>query len=94
MSISILGVSCFYHDSAATLLIDGEIITAVQEERFTRKKHDDSFPVESIRFILQKANLKLNDIDHIVFYEKAFGNLLILCAFWLSIFCKINAFMD
>ena len=72
MSISILGISCFYHDSAATLLIDGEIITAVQEERFTRKKHDDSFPVEAIKFILQKANLKLNDIDHIVFYEKPF----------------------
>ena len=72
MSISILGISCFYHDSAATLLIDGEIITAVQEERFTRIKHDDSFPVESIKFILQKSELKLNDIDHIVFYEKPF----------------------
>ena len=72
MSIKILGISCFYHDSAATLLIDGEIITAVQEERFTRVKHDDSFPEESIKFILQKSNLKLNDIDHVVFYEKPF----------------------
>ena len=72
MSIKILGISCFYHDSAATLLVDGEIITAVQEERFTRIKHDDSFPKESIKFILQKSNLKLNDIDHIVFYEKPF----------------------
>jgi carbamoyltransferase len=72
MSTAILGISCYYHDSAATLLIDGEIITAVQEERFTRKKHDDSFPAESIKFILQKSNLELNEIDHIVFYEKPF----------------------
>tara|TARA_B100000989_G_scaffold297283_1_gene282611 strand:+ start:170 stop:1984 length:1815 start_codon:yes stop_codon:yes gene_type:complete len=72
MSISILGISCFYHDSAATLLIDGEIISAVQEERFTRKKHDSNFPKESIKFILQKSNLKLSDINHIVFYEKPF----------------------
>ena len=72
MSISILGISCFYHDSAATLLIDGEIVSAVQEERFTRKKHDSNFPKESIKFILQESNLKLSDIDHIVFYEKPF----------------------
>ena len=72
MSISILGISCFYHDSAATLLIDGEIVSAVQEERFTRIKHDSNFPKESIKFILQKSNLKLGDIDHIVFYEKPF----------------------
>jgi carbamoyltransferase len=72
MSIKILGISGFYHDSAATLLIDGEIITAVQEERFTRIKHDDSFPFEAIKFILKKSNLTLNDIDHIVFYEKPF----------------------
>ena len=72
MSIKILGISCFYHDSAATLLIDGKIITAVQEERFTRIKHDDSFPFEAIKFILKKSNLTLNDIDHIVFYEKPF----------------------
>ena len=72
MSIKILGISCFYHDSAATLLEDGKIITAVQEERFTRIKHDDSFPVEAVKFILQKSDLKLNDIDHIVFYEKPF----------------------
>ena len=72
MSISILGISCFYHDSAATLLIDGEIVSAVQEERFTRKKHDSNFPKEAIKFILQKSNLKLEDINHIVFYEKPF----------------------
>jgi len=72
MSISVLGISCFYHDSAATLLRDGEIISAVQEERFSRKKHDSNFPINSIKFILQKSNLKLSDIDHIVFYEKPF----------------------
>tara|TARA_A100000164_G_scaffold300734_1_gene275746 strand:+ start:29 stop:1837 length:1809 start_codon:yes stop_codon:yes gene_type:complete len=72
MSIKILGISCFYHDSAATLLVDGEIISAVQEERFTRIKHDDAFPFEAIKFILKKSDLNLNDIDHIVFYEKPF----------------------
>ena len=72
MSIKILGISCYYHDSAATLLVDGEIISAVQEERFTRKKHDDSFPVESIKFILKNSNILLSEIDYIVFYEKPF----------------------
>ena len=54
MSNKILGVSCYYHDSAACLLIDGEIISAVQEERFTRIKHDETFPENSIKYILKK----------------------------------------
>ena len=72
MSIKILGISCYYHDSAAALLIDGEIINAVQEERFTRKKHDSNFPKNSIKFILKENKINLNEIDYIVFYEKPF----------------------
>ena len=68
----ILGISSFYHDSAATLIIDGEIIAAAQEERFTRKKHDDSFPANAINYVLSHNNLKMSNIDKIVFYEKPF----------------------
>ena len=68
----ILGISAFYHDSAAALVIDGEIISAAQEERFTRKKHDHSYPFNAIEFILNDNNIKLSEIDHIVFYEKPF----------------------
>lgn len=70
--MNILGVSAFYHDSAATLLRDGEIIAAAQEERFTRKKHDPGFPKQSIEYCLRQASLKLTDIDAVVFYEKPF----------------------
>ena len=69
---SILGISAFYHDSAACLLKDGEIIAAAQEERFTRKKHDPSYPKNAIQFVLDYANLKLSDVDQIVFFEKPF----------------------
>ncbi len=69
---SILGISAFYHDSAAALIINGKIISAVQEERFTRIKHDPNFPSNAIKFVLKKSNFKLNDIDYIVFYEKPF----------------------
>ena len=72
MSIKILGISCYYHDSAATLLIDGNLISAVQEERFSRIKHDHRFPTESIKYILNNSNISLKDIDYIVFYEKPF----------------------
>ena len=69
---SILGISAFYHDSAACILKDGKIIAAAQEERFTRKKHDPSYPHNAIEFVLQYSNLKLSDIDQIVFFEKPF----------------------
>ena len=72
MVTTILGISCFYHDSAAALLIDGKIISAVQEERFSRIKHDDSFPNKSIKFILDNNNLTLEKVDYVVFYEKPF----------------------
>ena len=69
---TILGISAFYHDSAAALIIDGKIIAAAQEERFTRKKHDASYPFNAVEFVLSFAKIKLNDIDHIVFFEKPF----------------------
>jgi carbamoyltransferase len=69
---SVLGISAFYHDSAAAIIVDGEIIGAAQEERFTRKKHDASYPKNAINYVLKEAGLKLNDINHVVFYEKPF----------------------
>ena len=69
---SILGISAFYHDSAAAILVDGQIIAAAQEERFTRKKHDSSYPFNAIKFVLKYSKLKLSEIDYIVFYEKPF----------------------
>ena len=68
----ILGISAFYHDSSAALIKDGEIISAVQEERFTRIKHDSGFPIQSIKYILKSNSLELNQIDKIIFYEKPF----------------------
>ena len=68
----ILGISCFYHDSAAALIKDGEIICAAQEERFTRKKHDSSFPKNAIKFCLSYAGIKPFDLSYVVFYDKPF----------------------
>ena len=69
---SILGISAFYHDSAAALIIDGKIIAAAQEERFSRIKHDSSYPFHAIEFVLSEAKLKLSEINYIAFYEKPF----------------------
>ena len=69
---TILGISAFYHDSAAALIKDGTIVSAAQEERFSRKKHDARYPYKAINYILKDSNLKLNEIDHIVFFEKPF----------------------
>ena len=66
----LLGISCFYHDAAAALLKDGIIVAAAEEERFTRKKHDNSFPVNAITFCLANEKITIKDIDHICFYEK------------------------
>jgi len=68
----ILGISAYYHDSAAVLLIDGEIVAAAQEERFTRKKHDSAFPKNSVISILKEAGLKGSDVSYVAFYEKPF----------------------
>ncbi|MFN6330967.1 MAG: carbamoyltransferase [Planctomyces sp.] len=67
---AILGVSAFYHDSAAALVVDGRIVAAAQEERFTRKKHDPAFPLHAAQFCLQQAGLQPGDLDYIAFYEK------------------------
>ena len=69
---SILGISAFYHDSAAALIIDGKIIAAAQEERFSRKKHDAKYPFHAVEYVLKESKLNLNQIDHIVFFEKPF----------------------
>lgn len=70
MSTNILGISAFYHDSACCIVVDGKIVAAAQEERFSRKKHDERFPHNAIRDCLKQANLSLSDITHIVFYDK------------------------
>ncbi len=70
--MNILGISAFYHDSAACLVQDGNIVSAVQEERFTRKKHDFNFPANAIRFCLENSGLTVNDIDYVAFYDKPF----------------------
>jgi len=68
--MNILGISAFYHDSAAALIQDGKIVAAAQEERFTRKKHDAAFPVNAVKYCLEFSGLKLNDLDAVVFYDK------------------------
>ena len=68
----ILGISCYYHDAAAVLLKDGRIVAAAQEERFTRKKHDDSFPTNAIKFCLAYAGITSKQLDYVGFYDKPF----------------------
>lgn len=68
----ILGISAFYHDSAAALVVDGNIVAAAQEERFTRRKHDPSFPASAVRYCLAEARISAHELDHVVFYEKPF----------------------
>ncbi|MGD9764794.1 MAG: carbamoyltransferase [Candidatus Binatia bacterium] len=68
----ILGVSCFYHDAAAALLVDGQLVAAAEEERFSRRKHDADFPRHAIRFCLAQAGIEVRDLDYVVFYEKPF----------------------
>src|SRR5579859_516418 len=66
----ILGISAFYHDSAAAILVDGELIAAAQEERFTRRKHDPGFPVNAIRYVLEAAGITYDQLTAVAFYEK------------------------
>src|SRR5438067_13586136 len=68
----ILGISAFYHDSAAALVVDGRIVAAAQEERFTRKKQDARFPAHAIAYCLDEHGIALDDVDYVVFYEKPF----------------------
>lgn len=88
----ILGISCFYHESAAALILDGKIIAAAAEERFTRKKHDPSFPIHAIEFCLQKAGITSNQIGYVVFYEKPFRKFERILQFSLTYYPKTYAF--
>ena len=67
---NILGISAYYHDSAAALLTNGELVAAAQQERFSRKKHDAGFPGDAIRYCLESETLRLDELDRIVFYDK------------------------
>src|SRR5690349_19916668 len=69
---AILGISAFYHDSAAALVVDGEIVAAAQEERFTRKKYDERFPLHAIDYCLKEAGLRAEQLDYVGFYDKPF----------------------
>lgn len=70
--MNILGISAFYHDSAAALVVDGEIIAAAQEERFSRKKHDHRFPINAVKYCLREAGIKTDQLDYVAFYDKPF----------------------
>src|SRR5258708_26154584 len=70
--MDILGISAFYHDSAAALVRDGEIIAAAQEERFTRIKHDPGFPRHAVEYCLSQGGVEIGDVEHVVFYDKPF----------------------
>src|SRR5258707_9708247 len=67
---AILGISAFYHDSAAALVVDGNIIAAAQEERFTRKKHDPGFPTNALAYCLKEGGIAANQLDYVAFYDK------------------------
>ena len=89
----ILGISALYHDSAAALISNGQILSAVQEERFTRIKHDASFPKKSIKYILNHHKINLGDVDNVVFYDKPFLKFERLIETYLSIVPKgFNSF--
>ena len=72
MKNAILGISAFYHDSAAAIFVDGKIVAAAQEERFTRKKHDSSFPIHACRYVLQEVGINYRDLSAVWFSEKPF----------------------
>ncbi|MGA9142878.1 MAG: carbamoyltransferase [Candidatus Acidiferrales bacterium] len=72
MTKAILGISAYYHDSAAAILVDGQIVAAAQEERFTRKKHDSSFPINACRYVLEESGINYNDLTAVAFYDKPF----------------------
>src|SRR5579884_2842923 len=71
----ILGISCYYHDAAAALLTDGQLVAAAEEERFSRVKHDFSFPTNAIQFCLEQGGIEARDLDYVVFFEKPFRKL-------------------
>ncbi len=84
--MNILGISCFYHDAAACLIQDGRLVAAASEERFTRKKHDDGFPREAIKYCLREGKITAKDLDHVGFYDKPFLKFERLLSTYLSTF--------
>src|SRR6202035_5265269 len=74
-SMDILGISCYYHDAAAVLFRDGQLVAAAEEERFTRIKHDFDYPKQAIKFCLDQAGIQGSDLDYVVFFEKPFRKL-------------------
>jgi carbamoyltransferase len=72
MSEAILGISAYYHDSAAALVVDGEIVAAAHEERFTRKKHDPGFPLQAARYVLAEAGIEYPELKAVAFYDKPY----------------------
>ena len=72
MKSAVLGISAYYHDSAAAILVDGEIVAAASEERFTRKKYDESFPIHACRYVLEESGIRYNDLKGVAFYDKPF----------------------
>ncbi len=93
--MNILGISCFYHDAAAALVVDGTLIAAAGEERFSRIKHDPEFPVHAITFCLQKAGISVEDLDYVVFYDKPFTKFdRILIGYMASPFRSYRPFLQ
>jgi carbamoyltransferase len=84
--VNILGLSCFYHDAAAALLRDGNLVAAAHEERFTRKRHDPDLPVQATRYCLEEAGIAVDDLDYVVFYDKPFTKLERILITYLSTF--------
>src|SRR5207248_2291247 len=72
LTVRILGISAFYHDSAAAIVVDGRLIAAAQEERFTRRKHDARFPRNAVAYCLAQSGCRLSELDNVVFYDKPF----------------------
>ena len=93
--MNILGISAFYHDSAACLVRDGEIIAAAQEERFSRKKHDAAFPSEAVGYCLKEAGIHAAELDYVGFYDKPFVKFERILETYLSIAPKgLNQFLS
>jgi carbamoyltransferase len=84
--VNILGISCFYHDAAAALLVDGRLAAAAHEERFTRKRHDPDLPVQAVRYCLETAGLGIGDLDYVAFYDKPFIKLERILTTYLATF--------
>ena len=92
--MNILGISAFYHDSAACLARDGDIVAAAQEERFTRKKHDHRFPAKAIEYCLQEAGLTAADLDAVAFFDKPWNKFERLLETYLAFAPRgLNSFM-